>query len=105
MSTKKIQIKPSKKKGENKVEINLIDELTIYTIEGIKENIIEAVNKYQDIEIKGTDIKNIDLTFVQLLDSIQKTVTNKGKNLTLDIQLNDENKVLFDNTGITRIIK
>lgn len=105
MSTKKIQIKPSKKKGESKVEIVLNEELTIYTIEEVKDTIFEAVNKYENIEINGFQIKNMDLTFVQLLKSIHKTVEKSKKSLTVNIELNNENKELFDNTDITRIFK
>ncbi len=105
MSTKKIQIKPSRKKGESKVEINLIDELTIYSIEDIKNDIINAVNKYETIEIIGKSIKNMDLTFVQLIKSIQKTAEKTKKNLILNIDLNEEQNVLFSNSDITKIIK
>ena len=105
MSTKRIQVKPSRKKGESKVEINLIDELTIYSIEDIKDDITEAVNKYEIIEIIGKSIKNMDLTFVQLIKSVQKTAEKTKKTLILDIELNEEQNVLFNNTDITRIIK
>ena len=107
MSTKRknIQIKPSGKKGENKVKIVLSDELTIYTIEGVKDDIIESVNKYDKIEINAVNIKNMDLTFVQFINSIQKTSEKQGKLVTLNIDLNEENKVLFDNTDVARIIK
>ncbi len=105
MSTKRIQVKPSRKKGESKVEINLTDELTIYSIEDIKDDITEAVNKYEIIEIVGKSIKNMDLTFVQLINSVQKTAEKTKKTLILDIELNEEQNALFNNTDITRIIK
>lgn len=105
MSTKRIQVKPSRKKGENRVEINLIDELTIYSIEDVKDDIIEAVNKYEIIEIIGKSIKNMDLTFVQLIRSVQKTAEKTKKTLILNIELNEEQNVLFNNTDITKIIK
>ena len=102
---KKVHIKPSKKKGENKVNIVLGDELTIYTIEEIKDDIINAIKKYDEIEINGANTKNIDLTFIQLIKSIQKTSEEQGKVLTLNIDLNEESKTLFDNTDVMRIIK
>ncbi|PLX14515.1 MAG: hypothetical protein C0597_09890 [Marinilabiliales bacterium] len=105
MSNKKIEIKPAKKKGESKVEIVLGEELTIYTIEDIKNEILEAVNKYNEIVLTGSEIKNMDLSFVQLICSIQKTVEKSEKNLTLNINLSEENKVLFDNTDISKIIR
>jgi len=104
MSTQKIQIKPSRKKGEKKVEIVLNDELTIYTIESAKDDIIEAVKKYDNIVINGTQIKNMDLTFVQLINSIQKSMEKTKKTLELNLVINDEIKELFENTDIKKII-
>lgn len=100
MNSDNIQIISSK----NKVTIILSNELTIYTIENIKDEIIKAVNKYDDIEISSNNIKNMDLTFVQLINSIQKSAIKKGKKLNVNIELNEENKILFENTNITRII-
>jgi len=102
---KNVQIKPSGKNTENSVNIILGNELTVYTIEDIKDDIIEAVKKYDKIEISGDNIKNMDLTFIQLIKSIQKTAEITGKLLTLNIDINTENKILFDNTDVIRIIK
>ena len=105
MSNKKIKIKPAKKKGESKVEIVLGEELTIYTIEDIRNDILEAVNKYNDIVLTGSEIKNMDLSFIQLIESIKKTIVNSKKKLTLNINLSEENRLLFDNTDISKVIK
>ena len=102
---KNVQIKPSRKNAENNVNIVLGDELTVYTIEEIKDDIIDAVKKYDKIEITGDKIKSIDLTFIQLIKSIQKTVEEKGKLLTLNIDISAENRILLENTDIIRIIK
>ena len=102
---KNIQIKPIGKKAENKVKIILSDELTIYTIEDLKEKITSTVNKYDKIEITADSIKNMDLSFVQFINSIQKSSEKSGKLVTLNIHLNEENKALFDNSDVTRIIK
>jgi anti-anti-sigma regulatory factor len=103
--TKNIQVKPSNKKNENKVIIDLSDELTIYTIESIKDVIINNVKKYENIEINASNIKNMDLTFLQLIYSIQCTCKDKGKTLILNVNINDENKILLNNTDTSRILK
>ena len=102
---KQIKITPSDKKGDRKVQITLSGELTIYTIEGIKDEIIKAVQDYNDIEIVGENIKNMDLVFIQFINSIQKTTEKLDKQLKLEINLEEDNQVLFDNTDVTRIIR
>lgn len=102
---KNIQIKSSSKKGDKKVKILLSDELTIYTIEDIKDDIIGAVQKYDDIEIQGDNIKEMDLAFVQLINSVKETAKKDGKTLSIDFVLSEENKNLFDSTDITKITK
>lgn len=101
---KNIQIRLSKKKGESKAEISFSEELSIYTIEKLKDDVIKTVKEYDNIELIGNDIKTMDLAFVQLIYSIQKTSKNLGKNVSLKIKLDEENKTLFDNTDLTRII-
>ena len=99
-----IKIKTSKNKGGSSVSIELSDELTIYTIESISEIIIENTKKYDHVEINASEVKNIDLSFIQLIDAIQKTVEENGKKISLNIEINEENQILFDNTDISRII-
>ena len=48
-TTKNIQIKPSRKKGEKKVSISLTNELTIFTIEELKEKLILVLQQSGEI--------------------------------------------------------
>ena len=104
-SAKNIQIQPSRKKGKKRASVILSNELSIYTIEGIKDKIVDTFKKYDEIEFKATDVKNMDLTFVQLLESIQKTAKTEGKKVEFNIDLKDENIILFENTDLNKIIK
>lgn len=105
MKNDNINIIPSINKEENKVTIVLSNELTIYTIENIKDEFDKFIDKFNQIEIVSDNIKNMDLSFVQLIKSIQKTALKKGKFLTINIELKEETKNLFENTSINRIIK
>ena len=82
-----IKIKASKMKGDKSVSIELGDELTIYTIESISEIIIENTKKYDQIDITANEIKNIDLSFIQLIDAIQKMVVKNGKKMSLKLRV------------------
>jgi ABC-type transporter Mla MlaB component len=100
-----VQINPPKKKGEKTAQIILSGELTIYNIEDVKDDIFSAVEKYDNIEIQGDNIKEIDLAFVQLLKAVHKTAQKEEKTITFNIKLTEENQQLFKNTDITKIIK
>lgn len=100
-----IQIIPPKKKGDKKAKIVLSEELTIYNIEEFKDAIFNAVKKYNQIEMLGENVKEIDLAFIQLIKAVQKTALNEGKTFTVNIKLSDENQELFNNTDITKIIQ
>ena len=76
-----IQIKPSKKKGESMVSIILENELTIFSIETMKDKIIDAVNKYSIIEFILKDVSNMDFgspAAGELSDVVSRIVTITG---------------------------
>ena len=101
---KNIQIRPSKKKGENKVSIMLENELTIFSIENMKDKIIEAVKKYNIIEFKLNNISNMDLTFVQLFYSIKISTEKLNKKISFDVELSDDIESLFTNSGLNKVL-
>lgn len=101
---KNIQIKPSKKKGEKKVSIVLENELTIFSIEKIREKIIESVLKYDEINFQLKNITNMDLTFIQLFHSIKVTSDKLNKKVTFNSDLSEDVKSLFINSDIYKVL-
>ena len=99
-----IQIKPSKKKGESKVSIILANELTIFSIETLKDKIIDAVKKYDTIEFTLKDIGNMDLTFVQLFYSIKNSADSLNKKISFDVNLSDDIESLFINSDLDKVL-
>lgn len=100
-----IKIKPSKKKGEKKVNIVLEKELTIFSIEQMHNKIIDAVKKYDEIELNLKNITNMDLTFVQLFFSIEQTAKKLKKKFTINSDLSDDVKSLFENSDLIKVLK
>ena len=94
-------ITPSEKDGDNKAKIKFNDELTIYTIETISESVIKGIKNYKEIEIDLSEVKSIDLTFIQLIDSIRKS----GKKVYINAKLSPENLTLFGNTDLLKILR
>lgn len=103
-TNKNIQIKPSKKKGENKVSIILKNELTIFSIEQLQSKIIETVKKYDEIEFNLNDISNMDLTFIQLFYSIKRTADKQKKKVSFTDNLADDVKSLFINSDLYKVL-
>ncbi len=99
-----IQIKPSKKKGESKVSIILENELTIFSIESMKDKIIESVMKYDQIEFALKNVNNIDITFIQLLYSIKKTAEELNKKVSFDVELSDDIKSLLNHSDLSKVL-
>ena len=99
-----IQIKPSKKKGESSVSIILEKELTILSLEGAKDKIIDAVAKYDNIEFVLKAINNMDLAFVQLIYSIKETAKVQNKKITFNMELTDDIKLLFNNSDLIKVL-
>jgi len=99
-----IQIIPSRKKGSKAVTINLENELTIFSVEGMKDKIFEAVKKYNDIKFELQNINNMDLTFVQMLYSVRKTAQEKNKKVSFNTELSDDIMSLFNNSDLNKIL-
>lgn len=106
MSTedKNIQIRPSKKKGENKASITLKNELTIFSIENMYKKIKDAFNKYDEIEFNLTDVSNMDLTFVQFFFSLRITAEKLKKQVSFNTKLPEDVKSLFVNSDLYKVL-
>ena len=102
---KNIQIKPSKKKGEKRVSIILENELTIFSIEKMKESILDAINKHDIIDFELKNISNMDLAFVQLFFSIKSSSESLNKKISINADLTDDINSLFNNSDLTKVLK
>jgi len=100
-----IYIKSSKKKGEKKVSIILENDLSIYTIENIKDKIIDSYKKNDVINFKLKNLKNIDLTFIQLVFSLKNASLKEGKTVTFDVDLPEDLDLLFRNSDIKKVFR
>lgn len=104
-TNKNIQIIPSKKKGENKVSLVLENELTIFSIEKMREKIIDSVLRYDEIDFQLKNITNMDLTFIQLFYSIKVTSEKLNKKVSFNIDLAEDVKSLFVNSDLYKVLK
>jgi anti-anti-sigma regulatory factor len=100
-----MQIKKAKTKGVKKVNILLDNELTIYSIEEMKDKIIRTFNDNQEIDFTLKKVSNMDLSFVQFLFSLNKSAKKMNKKVVFHTDFNDDIQSLFENTDINKIFK
>lgn len=105
VNNENIQIRPSKKEGEKKVTIILENDLTIYSVDELKTIIVDNYKKNDEINFELKNIKNIDLTFIQLFFSLKHSAIGEGKTVSFDINMPDDLKLLFNNADINKIFR
>ena len=101
---KNIQIKPSKKKGEKKVNIKLLNELTIFSIEKMYPKITNAVLEYDQIHFELENISNMDLSVIQFFQSIKHTAEKTNKKVSFKSNLLEDINSLFENADLIKVL-
>ena len=104
-ASKHVTIIPSGSKSENKARMIVEKELTIYTVLEIKENFIEAIGQYDALDIQIRNVENLDLSFIQLIESLRKTAEEYGKKITISAELVNETRSLVENSGFDPILR
>ena len=93
-------IKFSKDKfNENKAILNLSGALVLGNIKDIKSRILRHYNKYKMIELKGSSIDDIDLSFIQLVNSLKLSAKKDKKNIITDFEFNEQTMNLIEGAG------
>jgi len=102
---KNMQIIPSKKKGEKKATIILEKELTIFSIEKIKDQIVDTFKNNHEIHFKLKDINNMDLTFIQFLFSLKQSAPRNKKVVSIESNISEDTLSLLNNADLLKILK
>lgn len=76
---------------------------TIKNIDFLKKDILTAYNKSDHMQIIGKDIKDIDITFIQLMFSIRKSSLKNNKQIDFSIDLPDELMALLEHNGFNSL--
>jgi SepF-like predicted cell division protein (DUF552 family) len=104
-NSKHVSITPFGKKSEKKARMTIAKELTIYTVLEIKEHFMEALNEFNEINVHIHDVENLDLSFIQLIESLRKTAEEYEIKVSISAELSDETKTLVDNAGFDPVLK
>jgi len=104
-NSKNVTITPVGKQADKKAKMTIEKELTIYTVLEIKEHFMEALNEFNEIDVRIQNVENLDLSFIQLIESLRKTAEEYDKKVTISAELNDETSTLVDNAGFDPVLK
>jgi anti-anti-sigma regulatory factor len=95
---------PKNVAGEQTKAILYIDEeLSFINGSEIRNEIIEKIGQFELLIIQA-NLVHIDLTGVQLLYSIQKTLQKNNKKLTLNVKMADDLKSLVTKAGFIELV-
>ncbi len=80
-------------------------ELSLKYINEIREDLKPAIRGTKDLKmiIKNADM--IDLSFLQLVISLQNTYKNEKKKISVKFEIDQENKDLMINSGFEELLK
>ncbi|NLX71843.1 MAG: hypothetical protein GXY94_00865 [Bacteroidales bacterium] len=96
--TENFNIEYKSNKGE--LDIILSGQLTIVSIKKITESVkAQLNNKPKKVSITVNDVENIDLTFVQLLQSIKNSGVKNGFEVEVSLKLPEDLSSLIKNAG------
>ncbi len=79
-------------------------QLIINYIENISDIVTSKVNASKDLEITIDQPDTIDVTFVQLVVALTKTVEKNGKKVTVKPKVKEEIKTLIGNSGFGSVL-
>ncbi|MBE9468751.1 MAG: STAS domain-containing protein [Bacteroidetes bacterium] len=95
-------IKKTNKKNKS-VNIQLQGNLTINNSNNIKNELIEALDNFNELTIAIKDVDAIDISVVQLIVSLNQTCKKKNKKINLSTCFSNETTELLEHSGLNII--
>ena len=102
MEKKPLEIKF--KDEPQKLTVKFSGNLTINYVEEIVTTIKDKVDFKKSLHINISNPDNIDLTFIQLVISLQKTYLNKKLDFSVSAKIKDDLTLILTNAGFNNII-
>ena len=99
MSNIKVSKNVPKNMDKKHVELTLEGELTLQNAKELKKSIQKNIAGHDSVNIKADNITQADVTFIQILKSLERHLNNKGKKITTNIEYPYDVKTLLVNAG------
>ena len=88
----------------SKIKTMLLSDLTVQTIEKTKAEIDHGLNQKMNVELIAESIESIDLSYLQLLLSINKTYQNKQVSFSFRGEMPGEIRKSLDDAGFSKLV-
>jgi anti-anti-sigma regulatory factor len=104
MKKNTIDIMKEKKGEPRKGILTLENEITFANSKELLENYLASKDNFDVLVMQG-NIDNIDLTGIQAIFSIRKSLAKDGKSLSLSLKMNEETQNLILRAGFKEIFE
>jgi len=104
MNNNVFNVRTRRDKKTGSLFLILEGETGINYIERIKERISSCSLESNEIVIELKNIVSFDLSTFQLLYSLRKTMTGKGKTVKIYLELPEATRLILDNTCIRNLL-
>ncbi|UBM61862.1 STAS domain-containing protein [Candidatus Sulfidibacterium hydrothermale] len=84
---------------KNTIQIVFSDDLSVAKASEMHEQLRKFAWEAPTISILTKEVKNMDLSFLQLLFSFAREMKNSGKKLIFDFQFEEEMERIFEESG------
>jgi anti-sigma B factor antagonist len=79
----KLKRKPGSNKTTGLCKLSIVEDMTIYSIEALKQEFSEEIDIYDRFELNLTDVEEIDSSGVQLLLALRAELAKRNKKFKL----------------------
>jgi anti-anti-sigma regulatory factor len=103
-----VQLKAQLEKGKGKIEgavlLTLQGELTIDNAAAVRKYLLDSLAKHKKFTVRISNVENIDLTIIQLLQRFAWDAKELGKEVDFDFKLNEEFHSLIQRAGFNTFL-
>lgn len=103
MKSIEIELKSGRSKGRGIIQLG--GYLTLDNVEALAGQFREAVSRFQGLRIRLQDVEEVDLGFLQLLETLRVYQSGRGELLELEASLPEGARTLLRNTGFGHLIE
>ncbi len=93
------------KKNNGELAIVFSGQLTISSIKKMTESLKANIDNPKKVAISTKDVENLDLTFIQLIQSVKNSGKKNGYEVSVSMKLPDDLSSLLVNAGFGSLLQ
>ncbi len=105
MESFSITLVPFVFEGKKNVKFILEGELTIKNAKEIRQSMDAAISEHEGFEVVLENVLSLDVTFLQLLYSMEKTIRSQQKTMDLKMNLTAEIENILKYNGLEHMLQ